>query len=546
MNSTVRIALCSLALMLVACTNAPTPSPADAHPTDTQTTDTQTTDTQTADTPTADTQHTDAQTMEAATDATVAPEVIDLPARTTLRGVLEDTVTGLLPTGVTLRVDDAAVPVSADGAFSVAVARGQHTLTASAAGYATRVDTVYAAEGSMPVRFGLGLAGVPRSVGASGGRVETGGPELSVPPGAFTAATDVSAQWIASTWLPASEDPGVFREADAQVAVLGRLSFTASRALSVAASLYVPRVAGVDPSRIALYRRNPDGSWGAPSSPNASTDTAMTFSLSSAGEYALAERAIEAAGDVWVVTEVIGDARAEGNPLQVGSVVLQGSLVQTGCGAEVKLRHTDGRIATTVGLGPSSALRLVRPTDTLTAYVLNLLYGRLRAVVKRALGAVGAPTVEVRTPVRAMGIRGTEFEVSSNEVSDELLVHDGTISVGDATVEAGQRYVSCPRCTPPLDLCDRSRCVEGATQCAQSTPPRVVLRCVGGTYVEQPQCAYICQSGACIGQCYPGALGMCTGNCRPDPVTGAIHGCWQRICGRNAQWTASNQECPQV
>lgn len=124
-----------------------------------------------------------------------------------------------------------------------------------------------------------------------------------------------------------------------------------------------------------------------------------------------------------------------------GDATREGDLVITGPQSEALIKLRDG---TTLALRQNAQLRLVEfkfdnaPTD---AFVSNLIKGAVRKV--SGLIAKAQPrNVRMVTPTATVGIRGTDFEVSTVEEESETIragtydyVHDGTTFVQIPTGE---------------------------------------------------------------------------------------------------------------
>lgn len=145
------------------------------------------------------------------------------------------------------------------------------------------------------------------------------------------------------------------------------------------------------------------------------------------------------------VLEAVGNARAHGanddsSPLAAGSQVAEGSRVLTGADGYVTLRLADGSLlrvqaASETELAQARALGVQAQGGHRT--LLALLRGRIEVLVTQVTG--GAPRFEVRTPQAVVGVRGTEFRVSTADGVTLSEVLDGRVAVGAASAAATQR-----------------------------------------------------------------------------------------------------------
>lgn len=153
------------------------------------------------------------------------------------------------------------------------------------------------------------------------------------------------------------------------------------------------------------------------------------------GALLLGAAAVRAAGPAPAgsVTFLAGEAtRLHGSqrePLQLGSAVYQGDVVETRRRTRLELRLTD---ASVLRLGPVSRVELdaaafgASPDDRKVSAKLRV--GNVWANVTKALG--GEARFEVRTENAVAGVRGTTFRVdASKDKSVVVRVYSGTVAV---------------------------------------------------------------------------------------------------------------------
>lgn len=128
--------------------------------------------------------------------------------------------------------------------------------------------------------------------------------------------------------------------------------------------------------------------------------------------------------------DVSGTVLRDGKPLTAGTIIPQGSLIETGPNGSVTLAFADGSVVT---LQKSSRLRLqtlqqVSGEKSARDMQLKLEKGRIRTAVKPH-GGMGR--FEIETPVAISAVRGTQFRTAfvpaTRAAADETL--EGTVSV---------------------------------------------------------------------------------------------------------------------
>jgi hypothetical protein len=142
------------------------------------------------------------------------------------------------------------------------------------------------------------------------------------------------------------------------------------------------------------------------------------------------------------------DVMAPGHAAVVGEPLFRGDIVSTGDNASAKILLSDQTI---IDLGPNSMFK----TDKLEeggggfrSGFFTLLYGRMRALVTHALGTDSKWMV--RTPDALMGVRGTEFIVSSPLAYVRAVkgVAANMATKTELTVLSGEVGVAVARTTP--------------------------------------------------------------------------------------------------
>jgi len=128
---------------------------------------------------------------------------------------------------------------------------------------------------------------------------------------------------------------------------------------------------------------------------------------------------------VTVVNQVTGEFRQDVRHLATGDEVLQEEVIAAGMDSIGELMLRD---QTKLAIGPGARLTLDRfvydPNKTSGAIVLNLIKGGFRFVT----GVAAKPFYVIRTPVAAITVRGTIFDVYIEEAGAIwLLLHEGSI-----------------------------------------------------------------------------------------------------------------------
>lgn len=150
----------------------------------------------------------------------------------------------------------------------------------------------------------------------------------------------------------------------------------------------------------------------------------LTFIVQSAG-LAIADPGDAIGSAVTVVNQVTGEFRQDVRHLATGDEVLQEEVIAAGIDSVGELMLRD---QTKLAIGPGARLTLDRfvydPNKTSGAIVLNLIKGGFRFIT----GVAAKPFYVIRTPVAAITVRGTIFDVYVEEAGAIwLLLHEGSI-----------------------------------------------------------------------------------------------------------------------
>jgi hypothetical protein len=128
---------------------------------------------------------------------------------------------------------------------------------------------------------------------------------------------------------------------------------------------------------------------------------------------------------ITVVNQVTGEFRQDLRALSTGDDVRQEEIIAAGIDSTGELMLRD---QTKVAIGPGARLTLDRfvydPNKTSGAIVLNLIKGGFRFIT----GVAAKPFYVIRTPVAAITVRGTIFDVYVEDGGPIwLLLHEGSI-----------------------------------------------------------------------------------------------------------------------
>ena len=133
------------------------------------------------------------------------------------------------------------------------------------------------------------------------------------------------------------------------------------------------------------------------------------------------------------VVFVVGDAalvRGGQEGLTRGRKLLSGDILQTGLGAHIHIRFIDGAI---LSVRPDSHLIIEQyqydvdaPSQSRVKF--RLLRGAARSITGQA-GNVAKDQFRLNTPLAAIGVRGTDFIVFTNEKQSSVVVNTGAVIV---------------------------------------------------------------------------------------------------------------------
>ena len=142
---------------------------------------------------------------------------------------------------------------------------------------------------------------------------------------------------------------------------------------------------------------------------------------------ALADPGDAIGSTVAVVNQVTGEFRQDLRKLSTGDDVVQEEVIAAGADSIAELMLRD---QTKLAIGPGARMTLDRfiydPSKTSGAIVLNLIKGGFRFIT----GVAAKPFYSIRTPVAAITVRGTIFDIYVDEAGPVwLLLHEGSIRV---------------------------------------------------------------------------------------------------------------------
>lgn len=125
---------------------------------------------------------------------------------------------------------------------------------------------------------------------------------------------------------------------------------------------------------------------------------------------------------------VNGDVRLDGQPLQVGMAVPEGSRVAAGARSSATLQLSDGSrvivaAQTVVEIKRARVFRKSLLTDT----IINLINGETDSRVAPRGNGVGR--YEMNTPTMVTGVRGTRFSVTSGQQDSRSSVMEGVVRI---------------------------------------------------------------------------------------------------------------------
>ena len=135
-----------------------------------------------------------------------------------------------------------------------------------------------------------------------------------------------------------------------------------------------------------------------------------------------------------------------------GDTIYVGDVVETGGNGHVHIRFVDGAL---VSVRPNSRLRVDeyayfpdRPTDNRVRFTLEV--GTVRSVTGEA-GRANKDAYRMNTPISAIGIRGTDYTVFSDDKKTRVFVQSGGVAIAPLDDECSADDVGA---------CDSSKLVE--------------------------------------------------------------------------------------
>lgn len=142
--------------------------------------------------------------------------------------------------------------------------------------------------------------------------------------------------------------------------------------------------------------------------------------------------AAEQVGQVLMVTGPASRLDAEGNsqPLEDKSAIYEGDTISTSDGAVMQVKMIDNALLI---LQPKTALVIRRyhyPMGKVDEYAarIDLVKGRVRSVTGD-LGESNHDAFRLNTPIAAIGIRGTDFEATTDGETTRVRLHSGAIVI---------------------------------------------------------------------------------------------------------------------
>jgi co-chaperonin GroES (HSP10) len=144
--------------------------------------------------------------------------------------------------------------------------------------------------------------------------------------------------------------------------------------------------------------------------------------------------------------------------LKQGDKIFEKDIIRTEGTSKIKIYFDDESVLT---LGENTTLSLEEYTlsllDDKRSVLLNLIRGRLRAIVGKIIGGAGS-RYEVKTPTSITGVRGTHFYVFAMENLTRVALFSGGLSLrnileniaGEVILKPGQMSI-VPEGMPPAD-----------------------------------------------------------------------------------------------
>jgi len=133
-----------------------------------------------------------------------------------------------------------------------------------------------------------------------------------------------------------------------------------------------------------------------------------------------------AADNVAVVKLLRGDVEASGSKLKLGDWVKNGAVVKTAEKSFVKLIFSKDQ--SQINVGPSSEMKIEK-FDGKDSGVIDLVKGKIRSQVTKDYLQIDKDKSKmfVKTPNAVMGIRGTDFEITTNGKNTSAVLFEGSV-----------------------------------------------------------------------------------------------------------------------
>lgn len=141
-----------------------------------------------------------------------------------------------------------------------------------------------------------------------------------------------------------------------------------------------------------------------------------------------------------VVVHTIGDVRAAGKPVEVGTRLVDADRIETGAGASVTVELAD---RTRITLPPQTVVQVQRVRSFARALLIDAVFSveKGAAAARVAPAGSGVGRFEIRTPLMVTGVRGTRYRVSADATSARSEVLEGHVAVGAGVLSAAATTV---------------------------------------------------------------------------------------------------------
>jgi hypothetical protein len=139
--------------------------------------------------------------------------------------------------------------------------------------------------------------------------------------------------------------------------------------------------------------------------------------------------------------------------LSMGQEVREGDVIRTGMGGRVEVTIAEKRVFR-IGQATEVELPAFAETSGLKA-TFNVLVGRFWGSIRAPLAETLGEKVEVQTTTATIGIKGTNFGVDHDRVTQasQVTVIEGTVSAAAPKPVGGREEVSGPReVAPPAEI----------------------------------------------------------------------------------------------